>query len=229
MITRALQLVPQRCPAPASQMCIIDTASRGSAGCGDPVGRPTVIAVKTPSRPGSRNGTARSPAAATSSPHGCPGPSTASTNTQATRPAPPPGHPPRSPGPRPQPLGPQLEFGSGYSRQLVMLKLLARVAVPRASRPYQNRAIDPALRLPTSPSQSVILSRRLQRAHRRRSAWLKTLWRSLLGTRRSGRSARLAGTVSMPAPQGRWWSPASAPFVTGGLRAWSGGGGFGAR
>jgi len=59
MITRALQLVPQRCPASASQMCIIDTASRGSAGCGDPVGRPTVIAVKTPSRSGSRNKAAK--------------------------------------------------------------------------------------------------------------------------------------------------------------------------
>jgi len=35
------------------------------------------------------------------------------------------------------------------------------------------------------------------RANSRRSARLKTLWRSLLGTRRSGRSARLAGTVSM--------------------------------
>jgi len=39
----------------------------------------------------------------------------------------------------------------------------------RSQSDYQPlRFGDPALRLPTSPSQSVILSRHLQRAHRRR-------------------------------------------------------------
>ena len=90
MITRALQLVPQRCPAPASQMCIIDTASRGSAGCGDPVGR-----------------------------HALPDRGRSHWDHSLN----------------------SVDHLPGCSRQLVTLKLLARVAVPRASRPYQNRAI----------------------------------------------------------------------------------------
>ncbi len=76
-----------------------------------------------------------------------------------------------------------------------------------------RRVGDPALRLPTSPSQSVILPRHLQRAHRRRSARMTRIRWCPCHVCRTGWSACFRGLPFMKKRPARQKPMTRCPFL----------------